>query len=177
MIKSIPIPTAGVSLGLAALGNLLQPYSPLMKYTCGILAAILLAMLLIKILRYPKLVHADMTGNPILGSVAATFFMTTMQLCVYIKDFAPFLCEAIWLAAVAAHAILIIWFSKNFMLNLELKTFSNLLHCVCRYSRRFSYRPRFRISHIRILYLLVWLRRLYAFAGTGHLPLSPSPDT
>ena len=121
MIKSIPIPTAGVSLGLAALGNLLQPYSPLMKYTCGILAAILLAMLLIKILRYPKLVHADMTGNPILGSVAATFFMTTMQLCVYIKDFAPFLCEAIWLAAVAAHAILIIWFSKNFMLNLELK--------------------------------------------------------
>ena len=66
MIKSIPIPTAGVSLGLAALGNLLQPYSPLMKYTCGILAAILLAMLLIKILRYPKLVHADMTGNPIL---------------------------------------------------------------------------------------------------------------
>ena len=73
MIKSIPIPTAGVSLGLAALGNLLQPYSPLMKYTCGILAAILLAMLLIKILRYPKLVHADMTGNPILGSVAATF--------------------------------------------------------------------------------------------------------
>lgn len=71
--KSIPIPTAGVSLGLAALGNLLQPYSPLMKYTCGILAAILLAMLLIKILRYPKLVHADMTGNPILGSVAATF--------------------------------------------------------------------------------------------------------
>lgn len=101
MIKSIPIPTAGVSLGLAALGNLLQPYSPLMKYTCGILAAILLAMLLIKILRYPKLVHADMTGNPILGSVAATFFMTTMQLCVYIKDFAPFLCEAIWLAAVA----------------------------------------------------------------------------
>ena len=159
MIKSIPIPTAGVSLGLAALGNLLQPYSPLMKYTCGILAAILLAMLLIKILRYPKLVHADMTGNPILGSVAATFFMTTMQLCVYIKDFAPFLCEAIWLAAVAAHAILIIWFSKNFMLN------------------RFSYRPRFRIFHIRILYLLVWLRRLYAFAGTGHLPLSPSPDT
>ena len=97
MIKSIPIPTAGVSLGLAALGNLLQPYSPLMKYTCGILAAILLAMLLIKILRYPKLVHADMTGNPILGSVAATFFMTTMQLCVYIKDFAPFLCEVIWL--------------------------------------------------------------------------------
>lgn len=90
MIKSIPIPTAGVSLGLAALGNLLQPYSPLMKYTCGILAAILLAMLLIKILRYPKLVHADMTGNPILGSVAATFFMTTMQLCVYIKDFAAF---------------------------------------------------------------------------------------
>ena len=47
--------------------------------------------------------------------------MTTMQLCVYIKDFAPFLCEAIWLAAVAAHAILIIRFSKNFMLNLELK--------------------------------------------------------
>ena len=177
MIKSIPIPTAGVSLGLAALGNLLQPYSPLMKYTCGILAAILLAMLLIKILRYPKLVHADMTGNPILGSVAATFFMTTMQLCVYIKDFAPFLCEAIWLAAVAAHAILIIWFSKNFMLNLELKNvFPTFFIAYVGIVGPSDY-PRFRIFHIRILYLLVWLRRLYAFAGTGHLPLSPSPDT
>ena len=83
MIKSIPIPTAGVSLGLAALGNLLQPYAPLMKSTCGILAAILLAMLLIKILRYPKLVHADMTGNPILGSVAATFYDYDAAMCLY----------------------------------------------------------------------------------------------
>lgn len=121
MIKSIPIPTAGVALGLAALGNLLQPYSITMKYVCGILAAVLLAMLLLKIFRYPKLVHADMTGNPILGSVAATFFMTAMQLCVYVQSFAPVISEVIWLAAVFSHIVLILWFSKNFVLNLELK--------------------------------------------------------
>lgn len=121
MIKSVPIPTAGVMLGLAALGNLLAPYSPVVKMICGILAAALGVLLLLKILRYPKMVHADMKGNPVLGSVAATFFMAIMQLCTYTAPMLPSASKAIWLLAVAAHALLIVWFTNNFMINLELK--------------------------------------------------------
>lgn len=121
MIKNIPIPTAGVMLGLAALGNLLAPYSIIVKIICGILSALLGALLFAKIIKYPKLVHADLKGNPVLGSVFATFFMATMQLCTYVAPVLPVLSKAVWCLAVAAHIILIIWFSKNFVMNLEMK--------------------------------------------------------
>lgn len=121
MVKNIPIPTAGVMLGLAALGNLLAPYSIIVKIICGILSALLGALLFAKIIKYPKLVHADLKGNPVLGSVFATFFMATMQLCTYVAPVLPVLSKAVWCLAVAAHIILIIWFSKNFVMNLEMK--------------------------------------------------------
>lgn len=121
MIKNIPIPTAGVMLGLAALGTLLAPYSIIVKIICGILSALLGALLFAKIIKYPKLVHADLKGNPVLGSVFATFFMATMQLCTYVAPVLPVLSKAVWCLAVAAHIILIIWFSKNFVMNLEMK--------------------------------------------------------
>ncbi len=121
MIKNIPIPTAGVMLGLAALGNLLAPYSIIVKIICGILSALLGALLFAKIIKYPKLVHADLKGNPVLGSVFATFFMATMQLCTYVAPVLPVLSKAVWCLAVASHIILIIWFSKNFVMNLEMK--------------------------------------------------------
>ena len=108
-------------LGLAALGNLLAPYSIIVKIICGILSALLGALLFAKIIKYPKLVHADLKGNPVLGSVFATFFMATMQLCTYVAPVLPVLSKAVWCLAVAAHIILIIWFSKNFVMNLEMK--------------------------------------------------------
>lgn len=121
MIKTVPIPTAGVMLGLAALGNLLAPYSMLAKWVCGVLSAVLGTLLLLKIIRYPKMIHADMTGNPVLGSVAATFFMAIMQLCTYVEHALPTISQAVWILAVASHVFLIFWFTKNFMINLELK--------------------------------------------------------
>ena len=46
LIKKVPIPTAGVALGLAALGNLLQPYSEVARGLCGMLSLALVALLL-----------------------------------------------------------------------------------------------------------------------------------
>ena len=36
VIKKIPIPICGVTLGAAALGNLLQSYSEGIRYVCGV---------------------------------------------------------------------------------------------------------------------------------------------
>ena len=44
IIRKVPIPTAGVALGLAALGNLLQPYTEIVHIVCGILSLVLIAM-------------------------------------------------------------------------------------------------------------------------------------
>ena len=50
MIRKVPVPTAGVMLGLAALGNLLAPYSMILKYACGISSAFLGVLLFSKII-------------------------------------------------------------------------------------------------------------------------------
>ena len=121
MIKSVPIPTAGVMLGLAALGNLLAPYAVEAKLFCGAVSALLGFLLLLRILRYPMSIHQDMTGNPLMASVSATFFMSFMQLATYIKDILPLTAEIIWILSVASHALLILWFTRYFVVNLQLK--------------------------------------------------------
>ena len=45
IIKKVPIPTAGVALGLAALGNLLQPYAEVAHIACGALSLFLLSLI------------------------------------------------------------------------------------------------------------------------------------
>ena len=120
MIKKVPVPTAGVMLGLAALGNLLAPYSMAARYACGVGAAFLGLLLLAKIILYPQVMKNDLSGNSIFGSVFATFFMSVMQLCTYVQPFAPIMSEAVWFGAVAAHFLLMIWFTNRYILNFKL---------------------------------------------------------
>ena len=79
IIRKVPIPTAGVALGLAALGNLLQPYTEIVHIVCGILSLVLIAMLGAKIALFPDMIRDDL-HNSIMASVSATLFMTLMQL-------------------------------------------------------------------------------------------------
>ena len=123
MIKNIPIPTAGVMLGLAALGNLfrLQGFPEEFRWACGIAAGIFGLLLTCKLLRYPKLIKSDFTGNSILASVSATYFMSIMQLCTYTNTFAPVASYYVWIAAVASHLALIVWFTWYYMIKFELR--------------------------------------------------------
>ena len=54
LIKKVPIPTAGVALGLAALGNLLQPYTEIAHLLCGGLSLFLVSLLVAKVILYPS---------------------------------------------------------------------------------------------------------------------------
>lgn len=83
IIRKVPIPTAGVALGLAALGNLLQPYTEIVHIVCGILSLVLIAMLGAKIALFPDMIRDDL-HNSIMASVSATLFMTLMQLAGYL---------------------------------------------------------------------------------------------
>lgn len=120
MIKKVPLPICGVMLGTAALGNLLQSYSEVIRNICGVLAGFLLVLILLKIVKYPKMIKEDM-GNPIMAGVAATFPMTLMILSTYIKPFVGQGSYFIWLFAIALHIVLIIYFTAKFLLKYEQK--------------------------------------------------------
>ncbi|MBU5460826.1 TDT family transporter [Anaerostipes sp. MSJ-23] len=119
IIKKIPIPLCGVMLGLAALGNLLQSYSEGIRYICGILAAFLLVLVLLKLIIFHQMVQKDM-NNPIMASVCGTFPMALMLLSVYVKPFIGKGAYFIWLLAICLHVMLIIYFTAKFLLKLQM---------------------------------------------------------
>lgn len=119
IIKKVPIPTAGVALGLAALGNLLQPYTEIAHVICGVLALLLIVMLGAKIVMFPGMIRDDL-HNSIMASVSATVFMTIMQLAAYLAPAAYELAEALWAAAIVAHLALMVWFTARFIARFKL---------------------------------------------------------
>ncbi len=119
IIKKVPIPTAGLALGLAALGNLLQPYTEVAHLICGGLSVFLVSMIVAKIVLFPSMIREDFK-NSILASVSATFFMTLMQLAGYLAPAAIVPAFGLWCAAVAGHFALMAWFTAHYIRNFKL---------------------------------------------------------
>lgn len=120
VIKKVPIPLCGVMLGTAALGNLLQSYSEGIRYVCGIFAAFLLLLMLLKIILFPGAVKEDMK-NPIMASVSGTFSMALMILSTYIKPFVGQVSFYIWIFAIALHIVLIVYFTIAFIAKMQIQ--------------------------------------------------------
>lgn len=119
VIKKVPMPVCGVMLGAAALGNLLQSYSEGIRYVCGIFAAFLLVLALLKLVMFPGMIKEDMK-NPIMASVAGTFPMALMILSTYVKPFIGQGAYYIWLFAIALHIVLIVYFTVKFVVKLQM---------------------------------------------------------
>lgn len=120
MIKKIPIPIAGVMLGFAALGNLLQSYSESIHLICGIISALLGLLFICKCIAYPSMIKEDMK-NPIMAGVCATFPMALMLLSAYIKPYIGPSSIYIWYFSIGLHIALIIYFTKEFILKFDIK--------------------------------------------------------
>ena len=119
IIKKVPIPTAGVALGLAALGNLLQPYTEIAHGLCGGLSLFLVSMLVAKVILFPSMIRGDLQ-NSILASVSATFFMTLMQLAGYLAPVAIVPAFGLWCAAIVGHFTLMAWFTAHYIRRFKL---------------------------------------------------------
>lgn len=118
-LSQIPIPMAGVALGLAALGNLLQSVAGELRVFCGVMSLVLLLLVIAKFIRCPSVIMEDFK-NPVIASVSATIFMTVMQLATYAYPYIGTLAFVIWGAAVIAHIALIIHYTKFFLLRFRL---------------------------------------------------------
>lgn len=119
IIQKVPVPLCGVMLGFAALGNLLQSYGEGIRYACGIIAALLLVLILLKLVLFPKMIKEDLQ-NPIMASVSATFPMALMLLSTYVKPWIGAIAKYIWLFAIVLHLILIIYFTIKFIVKLQM---------------------------------------------------------
>jgi len=119
MIKKVPVPLCGVMLGFAALGNLLQSYGEGIRSVCGIVAAFLLVLVLLKLIMFPQMIKEDMK-NPIMASVAGTLPMALMLLSTYVKPLIGGAAKYIWFFAIGLHIALIVYFTVKFILKLQL---------------------------------------------------------
>ena len=111
---------AGVMLGTAALGNLLQSYSEEMRLVCGALAAVMLVLLILKMIVCPNMLKEEMK-NPIMASIAATFSMGLMLLSVYAKPYIGGAAIYVWYLAILIHILIIINFTVRFIFKFDIK--------------------------------------------------------
>lgn len=118
-IKKVPIPLCGVMLGFAALGNLLQSYGEGIRTACGIVAAFLLVLVLLKLIMFPQMIKEDLK-NPIMASVAGTFPMALMLLSTYVKPLIGSAAMYLWFFAIGLHIVLIVYFTMKFIVHLQL---------------------------------------------------------
>jgi exfoliative toxin A/B len=119
-LKKYPVPISGLILGLAAAGNLVQSYGNLYRNVLGIVSLILFIFMVAKLIKYPKDVGASLE-NPVIGSVFPTFSMAIMILSTYLKPYAAALSYMIWIIGFVLHIALILWFTKKFAINFNIK--------------------------------------------------------
>ncbi|WP_314093031.1 TDT family transporter [Gemella haemolysans] len=99
IIKNLPTPIAGLALGSAALGNLLQPYSSSLQLLFNLLSLIIIVLLTIKfVLRFDKL-KKEME-NPVVATVMATYPMSIMLLASFSKKYIGLLSMPVWIIGI-----------------------------------------------------------------------------
>lgn len=120
MLKKLPLPIAGLMLGLAATGNLLLSYGSVYRNIFGALSGIVLILLLAKLLAMPQAVKEGF-GNPVVASVMPTFSMGLMLLSTYIKPYTASAAYYIWLLGIVLHCMLIVAFTMKYILKFNIK--------------------------------------------------------
>ena len=153
-VKKIPLPMTGLILGVAALGNLVQSYGDVFRNILGLIAGLLLILLIAKLVAYPQQVKEEL-ANPVVASVFPLYLLLSWFLNLSQTLFSSIAFGA-WVIGIALHALLILWFSKNHLVNFSIKRFSILVYCFVVCSReRYSECPwhgKYRTSSI-----LVWI--------------------
>ncbi len=119
-IKKIPLPMAAVMLALASLGNLLSSYNIVFKNILGVISAIILILLTIKIITCWKAVKEEIK-NPVIAAVIPTYSMGVMILSAYLKEISFSSGFILWWVGVLIHIGLIIFYTKNFILKFDIK--------------------------------------------------------
>ena len=115
IIERLPIPISGLILALLSLGNLLQDINPVLRYSFGIIGAIILILMILKVIFYPQSIRDDFK-NPIIVSSSGTFSMSVMLLSTYLLPNMPSIAYTIWIIGIGLHILLMIYFTYHFII-------------------------------------------------------------
>jgi exfoliative toxin A/B len=114
LIKNIPMASAGLMLGLAAAGNLIQSFGSGYRLVLGSIAAVFFILLTLKLVIFKEAAAKEL-GNPVVASVFPTYSMALMLLSVYLKPWTAGGAIALWILALALHIAMIALFSKKYL--------------------------------------------------------------
>ncbi|HMA59452.1 MAG TPA: TDT family transporter [Halanaerobiales bacterium] len=120
IFKSVPIPIAGLMLGMAGLGNLISTYSIQYRYLAGFISLIIGILLLGRLLIDYENVFKELK-HPILGSVALCFPMGIMILSTYFLNIFKPAASFLWYSGLILHIFLLILFSIRLINNINIK--------------------------------------------------------
>ncbi|HEX9092366.1 MAG TPA: TDT family transporter, partial [Coriobacteriia bacterium] len=118
-IKRIPLALSALALSLAALGNLLAPYSPNVRLACGAAAAALVLLIAARLAFDFEGVRADL-ANPAMLAVTPAFPMALMLLAAYMRPVAAAPALVLWIAALAFQLTLVAVFVRRHVLSFKL---------------------------------------------------------
>lgn len=119
-IKKMPLPIAAVALALAALGNLLATYSQSIRTVLGVLAALVMVLLTVKVITCWQEVKKEFE-NPVIASVVPTYSMALMLLAGYLKPISASAGLALFWAGIIIHVALMILYTVKFIFNFDIK--------------------------------------------------------
>lgn len=120
LIKKIPVPICGLALALASLGNFLESYGQGLRYAFGAVALLIALLFTLRLILDFPAVKKEL-GSPAVFGVLPTFDMTWMVLATYINPWHAGLAKFIWYGAVFLHAVLLVIFTKKFVLHFDVK--------------------------------------------------------
>jgi exfoliative toxin A/B len=115
ILKRLPLPAAGLMLALATLGNLLGAYHSGLKLLCGALSGMLFLLITLKCIAQPNSLKEGL-AHPIVSGVLCTYPMGLMVLAVYWIPLSKPVAFALWGLAIALHLMLLILFTRRFMM-------------------------------------------------------------
>lgn len=118
-IRKVPVPASALALGAAGLGNLLLPYSPIVRSACGIVSAVVALLVVLRLVLDFKGVNAELR-NPASLAVLPALFMALMLLATYLKPFAATPAKVLWLGALAFQLAIVALFIVRFVIDFKL---------------------------------------------------------
>lgn len=120
IIKKTFLPMSGMALGFAALGNASAAMFPFLKPICGIISAILIVLIIIKIFSDLKGFMEELK-NPIVATSFATFDMALIVLSSYTAKSFQMLSFSLWCFGIIMHFIVLAYVTYAFILKFDIK--------------------------------------------------------
>ena len=118
-LNRLPIPVCGVTLGLAAVGNILNHYSNVFHWLYLVFAAIFWIALLAKLVLCWSDAKKELM-NPLAFSVFEAYFMTLLQFAAALAPYQYTIARCLWVIANVANFVMILFFSWKYLRKFQL---------------------------------------------------------